>query len=112
LTVEEGLTAGEAAAVLDLAGLPPDLSVGRVGWNERTILALEACLLHPPDLLVFDTAGNDPLGASRVLERVAARPPSLSVIYLKTRQGADDPCLPGADCVCIGRRPLQPSAAE
>ncbi len=118
LTAERGLTPAEAADVLGRVALPSDIRIGWVGANERRMLALEACLLRPPDLLVFDTAGHDPLGISRILERVSARPPQMSVLYLKmpalwgNGQEADLPCLPGADCVCIGPRPLQPSAAE
>jgi hypothetical protein len=111
LTVEKGLTAAEAAAVLGLADVSPDLSVGRVGWNERTIMALEACLLRPPDLLLFDTAGNDLSGSQRIFERLSRRPPGLAIIYLKTRLETDDPCLPGG-CLTINRREQQASLAE
>jgi hypothetical protein len=73
--------------------------IGVLGWNQRTLLALETCLIHPPDLLVFDTAGNDHLAAQAVFDRLAARPPSLAVLYLKTL--ADWPCFPGASCVTL-----------
>jgi|SRR5579884_2816207 len=112
LVAEKGLTPAEASSVLGRVGLPGDIRIGRVGWNERTLLALEACLLRPADLLVFDTGGNDPRGVSSILQRLAARPPGLSLLYVKARLSADEPCLSGAECVSLGCRPLQPSAAE
>jgi hypothetical protein len=105
LTTEKGLTSAEAATVLSLVGEPPGLSVCRIGWRERTLLALEATLLRPPDLLVFDTVGNDPQAIQHVLDRLASRPPSLALLYLKTRRGADDPCLPSASCLECVRAP-------
>lgn len=103
LTTEKGLTSREAAAVLSLVGEPADLSVGAIGWNERTMLDLEACLLRPPDLLVFDTCGNDWLTAHHIFERLASRTPSFALLYLKTTQRPDGPCLPGAVCLEMTR---------
>lgn len=99
LTGERGLTSTEATAVLGRVEVPADLNIGRVGWNERTLLALEACLLRPPDLLVFDTCGNDSLGAQHLFERLAFRPPQLALVYLKTTFERDEPCLSGAACL-------------
>jgi hypothetical protein len=112
LTAERGLTSPEAAAVLDLVDEPADLSIGRIGWNERTMLALEACLLRPPDLLVFDTCGNDLLTALHLFERLTSRPPQLAMVYLKTRFESDDPCLPDAACVELVPSPSQTVLVE
>jgi hypothetical protein len=112
LIAEKGLTPEEAAAVLDRVALPPQMRIGRVGWNERSLLALEAGLLHPPGLLIFDTAGNDPLGVHRVFERLGSRPPSLALVYLKTVGGVDEPCLPGGACLAVACRSLQTTAVE
>ena len=112
LTIESRLTTEQAADVLRLVDLPAELSVGRVGWNERTMLALEACLLRPPDLLVFDTSGNDSLTAHRVFGRLSTRPPALSLIYLKTRHETDDPCLPGSTCLDLVPASLQTTIVE
>jgi hypothetical protein len=112
LTADKGLTSTEAAAVLGRVEEPADLSVGRIGWNERTLLALEAFLLRPADLLVFDTCGNDSLTAHRVFERLASRPLQLALVYLKTRFGTGDPCLPDAMCLDLVQAPLQATIAE
>jgi hypothetical protein len=112
LTAERGLSVPEAAAVLGLVALPPDLRIGWVGWNERTMLALEASLLRAPDLLVFDTAGNDPLGTQRIFERLAGRPADLALLYLKTQPEADEPCLPNSTCLALERCPAQPAIVE
>jgi hypothetical protein len=112
LTTEKGLTSTEAAAVLSLVGEPGDLSVGAIGWNERTMLDLEACLLRPPDLLVFDTCGNDWLTAHRIFERLASHTPSFALLYLKTPQRPDGPCLPGAVCLEMVCVPTHATIAE
>jgi hypothetical protein len=112
LTTEKGLASAQAAAVLSLVGESPDMRVGRLGWRERTLLALEATLLRPPGLLVFDTVGNDPQTIQQLLERLASRPPSLALLYLKTRRGTEDPCLPGAVCLEMVRAPSPTARAE
>jgi len=112
LTVEKGLTSTEAAAILGLVDVPDDVSTGCIGGSERIILALEACLLRPPGLLVFETVGHGPDTIQYVFERLASRPSSLALIYLKTRRGADDPCLPGAACVELIRAPALATIAE
>lgn len=112
LTVERELTSTEAAAVLNLVGEPADLSIGRLGWNERTMLALEVCLLGPLDLLVFDTCGNDWLTTHRCFERLVSRPPQLALLYLKTRFEKEDACLPDSVCLEIVRAASSATIAE
>jgi hypothetical protein len=112
LIEDRGLMPEEAADILGRVALPPDLRVGWVGWNERSLLALEAALLRVPDVLVFDTTGNDPAGARRVFERLTCRPANLALLYLKTQAEADAPCLPGSTCFALERCPAQPVIAE
>lgn len=101
LTVEWKLTTSEAVSLLSVLDLPWNLPIGRIGWNERTLLTLEVNLLNPPDLLLFDTSGNDSLTESRVFERLYSRSQALSLIYLKTHQGTDSLCLPSSSCLEI-----------
>lgn len=103
LTVEKGLTSTEASAILGMVDLPADVSIGRIGGSERIILALEACLLRPPGLLVFETVGHGLPTIQYAFERLASRPPGLALLYLKTRRGTDAPCLPGAVCLEMTR---------
>lgn len=112
LITERGLTSTEAEIVLGRVDVPADLSIGRIGWNERTMLDLEAYLLRPPDLLVFDTTGNDLLTTQYVFERLSSRSPSLALIYLKTRQRTDDPCLPDSIYLELVRATLQATTVE
>lgn len=109
---ENGLTAEEALEVLGCLALPAQERIGRLGWNERTLLALEACLLRPPALLIFDTVGNDPLGMQRVFQRLAARPAPLAVVYLKTHCEQHLDCLPDSFCVEIACRAVQTTVVE
>ncbi|HTU23262.1 MAG TPA: hypothetical protein VMG10_34830 [Gemmataceae bacterium] len=112
LTKEKNLTSTEATAVLGTVDLPADLSVGRIGWRERSLIALEACLLRPPDLLVFDTCGNDWLTIPHIFERLVSHTPQFALLYLKTRFGKEDPCLPGATCIEFIHAPAHATIAE
>jgi hypothetical protein len=112
LLSEKGLTPAEVVSVLDRAHVSPEMRVGWLGWNERTLLALEACLLRPPDILLFDTAGNDPLGIRRLFDRLADRPAGLAVMYLKTVLDTRSPCYPAKACLEIAARPLAIASAE
>lgn len=109
---EKGLTAAAAERVLDATGVPGKLRVGRLGWNERTLLALEAWLVKPRDLLVFDTGGNDPCGTRQVFDRLANRPTALALLYLKTTSNCEKLCLPDATCVALLTGKLQTVAGE
>ncbi|HKI36672.1 MAG TPA: hypothetical protein VKA46_32755 [Gemmataceae bacterium] len=112
LISERGLAPAEAVPVLDRASVPPEMKIGWLGWNERTLFALESYLVRPPDILVFDTAGNDPLGIRRLFDRLATRPRRLAVIYLKTNLGTASPCYPGKGCLDIAARPLEIASVE
>jgi hypothetical protein len=112
LTAERGLSSTEAESVLNLVGEPADMSIGRIGWKERTLLALEACLLRPPDLLVFDTCGNDWETIYHIFDRLASRQPQFALLYLKTRLEREDPCLSGATCLEFVRAQSHAAIAE
>lgn len=113
LLTEGKLSPQEAAHVLSQAPVPINVPVGWLGWGERTMLALEACLLHPPDLLVFDTAGCAGPTIEAVFDRLATRPSGLALAYLKTNLNYDYlPCLPGASCHVIAAVASQTAAVE
>jgi hypothetical protein len=112
LIADNGLDPAQAATILGQLGLPPQTRTGLLGWNERTMLALETCLVLPPDVLVIDTMGNDAVGAQRVFERLASRPRGLALVYLKTYHSGPFPCLPGASCLALALDTLVPAAAE
>ena len=99
LVNEVKLSPTEANRILNQLNVNPDLRIGWMGWNERTLLALEAYFVHSPDLLVFDTSGNDYQGIHTVFSRLDSRPPSMAVIYLKTNPGSMSPCFAGAKCI-------------
>lgn len=112
LTGERGLTSAEAETVLHLVSEPAGMDIGRIGWRERTLLTLEAILLRPPDLLAFDTCGNDYLTIHHIFERLASRTPQFALLYLKTRFHKEDPCLTGAVCLEMARTPAPATIAE
>jgi len=111
LTTKKKLSPEEATAVLERVGVAGDLRIGWMGWNERTLLALEAFLNRPTDVLVFDTAGNDPPGIRRVFDRLISRPENLALAYLKTVPNLT-PCFPGGWCLEIPVRPMETALVE
>jgi hypothetical protein len=112
LTRDKGLTAAEANGILDRLSLPPVARVEWQGWDERTRLTMDACLLRPPDVLVFDTAGNSPGCIQMIFERLAARPAGLALVYLKTATIPPSECLPGARCLALTTPALQTANVE
>jgi hypothetical protein len=106
----KGLRPDEAEAVLSRVAVPPQAPVTWLGWNERTLLAVEVSLLRPCDVLVFDTMGNDPDGSRRIVERLASRPDGRALVYLKTAPSYS--CLPGATCLTLVAEGVQPALAE
>ena len=112
LISEGGLSEFQASSVLKLVGVPPELRIGWMGWNERTLLALEACFLKPPSVVIIDTAGNDPSGVELILNRTATRPVELALIYVKTILRESEPCLPGGRCLEVAVNPPVTVAVE
>jgi hypothetical protein len=71
--VRRGLSLEEARDIARRHGIPVHQRIGATGWNERTLVALEAALALPGDVLVFELAGNDPQGVERAHQIVASR---------------------------------------
>jgi hypothetical protein len=65
-----------------------------------------------PDVLVFDTVGNDHLAAREVFDRLASRPPGMALIYFKMVPSRFTPCLPGAVCLPLASESMQTAAVE
>lgn len=101
LTKRIGLAPDEATALLQRLGFRSDLWVRFLGLNERTFLAVEAVLARPPDVLAFDTAGNDLYGIRHIHERLSTGRPDLAIVFVKTNL-KDTPCFPGAACLDVG----------
>ncbi|HYV34155.1 MAG TPA: hypothetical protein VE988_00540 [Gemmataceae bacterium] len=112
LVLEKHVPLKAALAILDCVHIPQDLRIGWMGWNERTMLALEFNLFDPPDVLLFDTGGNDPLGVLRVFDRLATRPKTLTLVYLKYINGPGSPCLVGGQCLDVAARPTEAALVE
>jgi hypothetical protein len=112
LTLQKGLSEPEAEQILERVRVPGDVRIGWMGWNERTLLAVEAILCRPLDVLIFDTAGNDPFGSRHLVDRLTSRPENLSLIYLKTVNHPDVPCLSGSTCLEIRAQPIETAFVE
>jgi hypothetical protein len=105
LTADRRLSPAEATATLQRLSIVPRTPIGSLGWNERSLLAVEAFLLRPPDVLVFETTGQDPLGERRVLDRLSSAPADLALVYLKMLRDRPHPCLPRGTCLDVAARP-------
>ena len=113
LVKRQGVPLHEAERILKLVDAPPNIRVNWLPLNERMTIALEACLVHPPDLLLFDTFGCAAYTVQSLFDRLATRPSQLALAYLKTNLNYDDyPCLPGAACHVIADLNHQPTAVE
>jgi hypothetical protein len=113
LIKRRGVPRDEAERILNLVDARPNITVGRLPLNERMTIALEACLVHPPDMLLFDTFGCAPDTVQSLFDRLATRPSQLALAYLKTNLNYDDyPCLPGATCHVISALNPQAAAVE
>jgi hypothetical protein len=64
---ENGLTKSEAYEVIVAAGLQPNLTYRDAQLTNRLLLEIKVSLLRGVQLMVFSTAGLDPLGVDRVL---------------------------------------------
>ena len=92
------------------------LRIGRIPWNARVLLGLEAAWASRPDAVLFSTVALDPLGVRMVFDEVGAHLSESAAVYLsyeystQGRKGRDHP--PGAMCVELQcRSPIRMTAS-
>lgn len=110
-----GLDAAEAREVVTRLGLSETRRVSHVAMNPRTLLGLEAAYARGAEVVLFSTAGCDPLGTRAAFEMVLARLHRCSAIHLSYPYTVNDEvqraCLPGARCVEVVRQAATSAAA-
>lgn len=67
------ISAPDARALVTSLGLPLRQKLGSLGGNWRLLLALEAAYACKVDVIVYSTAGCDPMGVKAVHESVTAK---------------------------------------
>lgn len=98
-----GISLGEARAILTRLHLPLGCRVGQVPWTPKTLLGLEAAWARGADVIVFRTAGLDPLGRQAVFDAVSSRlvqGAALHISYPFWSNGRSErTCSPGGSCI-------------
>jgi hypothetical protein len=105
------LTRAQAEAVVTRLvhaadGRVEHLRVGQLPGTPRVLLGLEAAWARAAEVVLFTTAGLDPLGRRMVYQAVAARLPQCAAVHFSheyTTQGRwERDCYEGASCVEVG----------
>jgi hypothetical protein len=111
-----GLPEPRARAILAEHDIPLRLRIHNLPGNPRTFLSLEAAWARGAEVVVFTTAGLDPLGVQKIFQMVSAHLPRCAAIYLSTpficNGQTGRSCLPGAVCLEVrqaGEQILSPT---
>jgi hypothetical protein len=103
-----GISWAEAGAIVERLGLCPDWRVSRLPGTPKTLLGLEAAWARGADVVVFETAGLDPVGRQRVQEAISSRLDrcaALHLSYTNHQNGRmERDCFPGETCIDLQER--------
>lgn len=99
LTKEDRLSAAQVQALLQQQQIASNTRIGLLSWTARHLLALEAALARPADVIGFDTSGLDPRGIQQVNDRVQAHLVDRAFLHLSFHPLSDGPCFPGSRCI-------------
>lgn len=88
---QTGLSRAVALPSLKRIDLPPDVPVSSLAGTPRRLLALQAVLARGADVVVFDTAGLDPLGIQTLLQAVSERLGESAALYLSCESEWEPP---------------------
>jgi hypothetical protein len=95
-------TPAEVLAILDRLGIRADTSVAQLPLTPCILLGLEAAWLRRAEVLVYSTAGLDPLGRAAVFQAVSAHLPECAALHLSyALRDGNRICPPGALCLDI-----------
>lgn len=106
---ETKATEAEALARLNRIGVRPDVALSTLAGNPRWLMSFEAALARGAEILVFRTAGLDPLGIRRALELVVEELEQIGAVHLCPPRGIDLPDVYYSARVAVTPRELQPA---
>ncbi len=112
LTRIAGASPAQAQTILHkLQPSKGDSCIEQLAGTPRTFLSIEAAWLAGADVVIFTTAGLDPLGREAVYQAVASRFPQKSAIHVSFPFLQNDQwgrqCFPGTTCLEL-RRTTEP----
>lgn len=96
-----GVEPEKAADLLRRWKIPEGERIGRIQWNPRTWIAFDAALARGAQIIVFDSAGNDPMGIRVIHDLLATCAHRPTVVEISCREDQYRICLPGAHCVSL-----------
>jgi hypothetical protein len=98
-----GLSQMEAEAIVARLGLKPQWRLNQLPGTSKTLLGVEAAWARGADVVIFSTAGLDPLGTQEVFRAVAAKLEKGAAIHLCypfLQNGQEKrECFPGGPCI-------------
>jgi hypothetical protein len=98
-----GVGPGDAERIVARLGLKPELRVINLSGKPRALLGLEAAWARGAEVIIFSTAGLDPLGRLAVFDAVRSHLGTCAAIYLSypymTQGRYERDHLPGATCL-------------
>lgn len=75
--------------------------IGRIQWNPRTWIAFDAALTRGAEILVFDSAGNDPKGIGVIHDFLTTHARRPSIVEVSCHADLHRTCFPQARCVVL-----------
>lgn len=120
LMQEAGISGDEAKMIIESFGIHVRDELRQNAGNPRCLLGLAAALSENPEVLVYTTAGTDPIGRDAAFRYVEGHRSGRSVVHIayppavipwlnsvpretQTEQGKRF-CPPGATCVSLSKR--------
>jgi hypothetical protein len=92
------LPAADARAWIERVGLEPDVPIAHLaGGTPRRLLAIQAALAKGADVIIFDTAGLDPMGLRRAWSALSEQIGESAAVWIT----AFDDLLPGASFAAV-----------
>lgn len=88
---DTGLSHAESLPYLERIGVRPETVISTIAGNPRWRIAFQGALARGADLVVFETAGLDPLGVVRALQDVSEELGHIGAVYVNRPQVFDAP---------------------
>jgi hypothetical protein len=99
-----GLSHAESLPYLDRIGIAPQTIISVIAGNPRWRIAFQAALARGADLVVFETAGLDPLGVIRALQDVSEELEHIAAVYVNRPRIFEAPDIRYSKRIAVGPR--------
>jgi hypothetical protein len=99
LVRQPGVASNDALALLSRYDVQPELRIGQMGWNTRSLLALETAFYSPARLIVFATWGLADVSIREMYAVVEAKLRDRAILHVSLAGEVQRACYPGAKCI-------------